>query len=64
LPKPPAAPSLEDIIRLAFTLIDRDLFPAPSWLLPAEAIDIKDADHARRLADRHRDKVEALDHHH
>ena len=62
LPKPPSAPSLEDIVRLAFTLIDRNLFPEPSWLLHVEAIDAKDADHATRLADRYRDKVEAFDH--
>ncbi len=62
LPQPPPAPSLDDIVRLAFTLIDRNLFPEPSWLLHVEAIDAKDADHATRLADRCRDKVEAFDH--
>lgn len=53
--------SLEDIVRLAFTLIDRNLFPAPSWLLDVEAIDLKDADHARRMADQYRDKVQSCD---
>jgi len=24
--------SAEDLVRLAFTLIDPDLFPAPSWM--------------------------------
>lgn len=62
LPKPPSGPSLEDIVRLAFTLIDRNLFPEPAWLLYVDAIDAKDADHATRLADRCRDKVEAFDH--
>lgn len=56
------SPSLDDIIRLAFTLIDRNLFPEPSWLLPVEAIDGKDADHATRLANRHRDQVESYEH--
>ena len=57
LPQDPASPGLEDIVRLAFTLIDRDLFPEPSWLLHAEGIDLKDADHAGILADRHREAV-------
>jgi hypothetical protein len=58
----PNPQSMEDIVRLAFTLIDRNLFPEPSWLLTVEAIDMKVADHARLLADRHRDKVESFDH--
>ena len=62
LPKPPSAPRLDDIVRLAFTLIDRNIFPEPSWLLHVEAIDVKDADHATRLANQCRDKVEAFDH--
>jgi hypothetical protein len=62
LPKPPPAPSLDDIIRLAFTMIDRNLFPEPSWLLHVEAINAKDADHATQHANRHRDKVESYEH--
>jgi hypothetical protein len=62
MPKPIASRSLEDITRLAFTKIDRNLFPDPSWLLKAEVIDMKDADHARLLAVRYRDKVLAYDH--
>jgi hypothetical protein len=62
LPKPVARRSLEDIVRLAFTLIDRNLFPAPSWLLPVEAIELRDADHARNLASRYRDKVASYRH--
>jgi len=61
LPKPPPAPSLDDIVRLAFCLIDRKLFPEPAWLLHVEAIHAKDADHAVRLADRYRDRVGAFD---
>lgn len=62
LPQPLPEPGLEEIVRLAFCLIDPRLFPAPSWLLPAEAISAKDADHAVRLAEKHRDEVEALEH--
>lgn len=62
LPDASGARSLEDIVRLAFTLIDRNLFPEPSWLLSAEAIDLNDAEHARRIADHHRGKVESHDH--
>ncbi len=61
LPEEPAARSLEDIVRLAFSLIDPELFPAPSWLLTVEELDIKEADHARLLADQHREAVTALD---
>ena len=60
LPKASPRRSLEDICRLAFTLIDPLLFPAPSWLLAAETIDAVVADHAIRLADQYRDKVAAL----
>ncbi len=63
LPKETERRSLEDIVRLAFTLIDQTLFPPPSWLLPVATIDARDTDHARRIADQQRDKVKALDHH-
>jgi hypothetical protein len=62
LPQPPPEPGLEGIVRLAFFLIDPKLFPEPSWLLPVEAIDAKDADHAVKLADTHRDKVQSYEH--
>jgi hypothetical protein len=61
LPKDPTERSMEDIIRLAFSLIDPLAFPPPSWLLAVETIDMKDADHARRIADQHREAVDALD---
>lgn len=51
--------SLEDITRFAFTLIDSDLFPAPSWLLGVEALDAVECDHALRLAELYRDRVES-----
>jgi hypothetical protein len=59
LPRPPFAPSFEDTVRLSFSLIDRTIFPEPSWLLKAEAISAKDADHAIRIAEQHRDEVES-----
>lgn len=62
LPRPASRPSLEDVTRLAFTLIDPRIFPAPSWLLSIESLDMKDADHARRIALSHQDEVEAFDH--
>jgi hypothetical protein len=62
LPKPMAGRSLEDIVRLAFTLIDRKLFPEPSWLLPVETIDLRDVNHAQRLAARYRLKVASYKH--
>ena len=61
IPKEPYARSLEDIVRLAFTLIDRELFPEPSWLLHAALIDLKDADHASKLAAQYREKVDSYD---
>jgi hypothetical protein len=63
VPKLPAAPakrSLEDIVRLAFSLIDPLLFPPPTWLLTAEELDLKDVEHARLLADQHREAVNAF----
>ena len=39
LPNAPESRSMEDIIRLAFTLIDPSLFPEPACLLQAEIID-------------------------
>ncbi len=61
LPEEPASRSLEEIVRLAFSLIDPLLFPPPSWLLLVEELDLKDADHARLLADQHCEAVNALD---
>jgi hypothetical protein len=62
LPDPPEQRSIEDLVRLAFSLIDRNLFPSPSWLLHVEAIDAKDTDHALLLAARYRDAVQAFAH--
>jgi hypothetical protein len=55
--------SLEDIMRFAFTLIDRNLFPEPTWASEAEVIDLRDMDYARSLADQHRGAVDGLENH-
>ena len=62
LPGEETARTLEDIARLAFTLIDPLLFPAPAWMLKADVIDGRDLDHARRIADQYREKVESYEH--
>jgi len=50
--------SVENVLRLAFSLIDTTVFPLPSWLLSSDVIDAVEWDHARRLAVQHRDEVE------
>ena len=37
------------------------MLPAPPWMLMVDAIELKDIDHARRLAGEHREKVESLE---
>ena len=64
LPAQVGARSLEDITRLAFTLIDPALFPPPPWLLLVEAVDARDWDHAKRIADQNRDKIALMEHVH
>ena len=61
LPGEHSSHSLEDITRLAFTLIDPLTFPAPPWLLGEETIAARDFSHAGLLVERHRSKVEALE---
>jgi hypothetical protein len=51
--------SMEDVVRLAFTLIDDLLFPAPSWLLHVGSICVEDVDYAVALADRYRDQIDS-----
>jgi len=63
LPLDPERRSFEDITRYAFTLIDSILFPEPTWANEIEVIDLRDMDHARSLADQHRDTVNGLEHH-
>lgn len=56
--------SLEDISRLAFTLIDPLLFPAPPWLLRSTSIPIADAELARRMYLEYLDTVEGMENDH
>jgi hypothetical protein len=50
----------EEIIRLAFSMIDHDRFEAPSWLLTVEAIDAADLHHAESIISLHADALGAL----
>jgi excisionase family DNA binding protein len=52
--------STEDILRLAFSMIDPMVFPAPAWMLVEDDLDPRDADHARLVADRHRESIGRL----
>ena len=61
LPKAVMARSMEDICRMAFTLIDPAVFPVPPWLLSADAINTVVADHATRIAQQHRESVASLE---
>lgn len=60
LPEDPAMRSIEDIVRLAFSFIDSDLFPPPSWMLVVEKLELRDVEHAQLLANLHRKEVNAL----
>lgn len=63
VPKPPSdklSRSMEDILRLAFTMIDADIFPPASWMLAESELESRDAEHARLVADIHRDAIHAL----
>ena len=51
----------EDLVRLAFTLIDSDIFPAPPWMLFVEAVNQQDADHALLIAEKHRNHIQNLE---
>ena len=61
LPKDPAQRSMEDILRLGFTMIDELLFPLPSWVMMGEDLDSKEVDHARRVAIEHQESIASLD---
>lgn len=52
--------STEDILRLAFTLIDPLTFPPPPWLETTEEMDMRDLDHARLHAMNHLAHIEEL----
>ncbi len=53
--------STEDIMRLAFSVIDPLIFPEPPWMLSVEALDMRDVDHAALMVGTHREAVEALE---
>jgi hypothetical protein len=50
----------EDIVGLAFSMIDPVVFPAPPWMLVEKDLDPRDADHARLVAELHRESIEGL----
>jgi hypothetical protein len=53
--------SVEDILRLALTMIDPVLFPMPPWAVVQEELDLQELDHAKRLAEMHREAIESLE---
>jgi len=60
LPQDPPKRTTEDILRLAFTLLEPVIFPAPPWLLTVEGLDLRDIDQAKFLATAHRDELADL----
>jgi hypothetical protein len=60
LPKETPTRSTEGLIRFAFSVIDPEVFPDPSWLLDVEVIDERDADHAIHIIEKHRVDVEQI----
>lgn len=53
LPESTAPRSIEDIVRLAFHLLDPDLIPMPAWMTVGEedSFDFRDFEHAKHLLD-------------
>ena len=47
-------------MRLAVSLNDPDIFPAPSWMAREDPLDAQDVDHALLIAEKHRANVESL----
>ncbi len=60
LPSKVSLRPIEDIVRLAFALIDSGTFPAPAWMLLEDDLDPRDYEHARLIADLHREAVLGL----
>ncbi len=56
------SPNQEDLVRLAFSLIDQHLFPAPPWLLAVDALNFEDMAKATKIVRTHRDEVAQRDH--
>ncbi len=63
LPDAPIDRTTEEIVRLAFSMIDPELFPAPSWLLSVASISGRDANHAVLISEKHSPDVLALPSH-
>jgi hypothetical protein len=60
LPQDVPARTAEEIIRLAFHVIDPEVFAVPSWLLNVEAIDDADLHHAELIVAQHAERVAEL----
>ena len=60
IPKEDSRRSQEDVLRLAFTLIDAVLFPVPGWLMREGEVEFREEEHARLLADLYRPEMESL----
>ena len=53
--------SMEDNLRLALTMVDPEFFPVPSWAVVQKDLDLRELDHAKHLAEMHREAIESLD---
>ncbi len=61
LPVEASKRSVEDILRLALNRIDPAVFPMPPWVAVQEEIDLRDINHAKHLAEMHREDIESLE---
>ena len=52
---------MEDNLRLALTMVDPEFFPMPSWAAVQEDLDLRELDHAKHLAEMHREVIESLE---
>ena len=60
LPEAAKERTMEEMVRMSFSLIDPLVFPAPSWLLSVSCISECDAHHAALIAEKHAACVDAL----
>lgn len=61
LPVDASKRSIEEILRLALTMIDPAVFPMPPWAVVQEEWDLQEIDHAKHLAEMHREAIESLE---
>lgn len=61
LPVDASKRSIEDIFRLALTMIDPTIFPMPPWAIVQEEWDLQEIDHAKHLAEMHWEAIESLE---